>query len=71
MVVRRGHVETFDQLTQRFAMSGRNIEVIWDRRVGDRRHEHLEAADERRHRERRAPLPDTWDLVHFFVKKIV
>jgi hypothetical protein len=57
VVVRRGEREVFDRLR---AELGAEIEVIWDRRVRDRRVIIQDVADERRRGERRAPVDATF-----------
>jgi hypothetical protein len=56
--VRRGQFSTYDILVERTQLLN-NVDVQWDRRVGERRFERRNIASERRRRERRRPsVPD-------------
>ncbi len=64
-VVRRGETEVFQTLQDRLAEL-QLAEVIWDRRVGDRRTPPSAlAVPERRRRDRRTPAPVTWGPLGF------
>ncbi len=59
IVVRRGEAEVFERLQAEFAGTPDVAEVIWDRRVRDRRVIIQDVEVERRRGERRAPLDAT------------
>lgn len=66
MVVQRDDEERYQLLRKLF--QGQRVEVVRDRRVGDRRATGAAAAaGNRRRGERRAPLPDSWVNLGFFV----
>lgn len=65
MVVRVGAQERFDQLTRMFGAEG--VEIIWDRRYGERRRRAAPAEIDRRHRDRRSPPAPTWSALDFVV----
>jgi site-specific recombinase XerC len=56
VVVRRGEAEVFESLQEHFALGPDPTPVIWDRRIRDRRVIIRDAAPDRRHGERRAPI---------------
>jgi DNA-binding NtrC family response regulator/tetratricopeptide (TPR) repeat protein len=65
-VVRRGEAELFEMLQGH--LTALNLgQVIWDRRVGDRRREPAISTRERRRHERRRARPATWDTLGFLV----
>ena len=51
-IVSRSFPELYDYLVERFA-GDTNVEVIWDRRVGERRRRSEPSPDERRQADRR------------------
>jgi hypothetical protein len=59
IVVRRGATDVFERLRAELAGKRNAPEVIWDRRVRDRRVIIRDVAIERRRGERRAPLDAT------------
>ncbi|MBI1893760.1 MAG: hypothetical protein HYS14_06580 [Candidatus Rokubacteria bacterium] len=63
-IVRRGESEIFQLFREHFADVG-FVDVIWDRRLGDRRRVHRDVAVERRRGERRHPAPKTWSAFGF------
>lgn len=66
MVVQRDDEERYELLRKLF--QGQRVEVVRDRRVGDRRATGAAAdAGNRRRGERRAPLPSSWVNLGFFV----
>jgi len=65
-VVRRGEEELFVTLEAHRAQLGLD-EVIWDRRVDERRGEEGGVEGERGRDERRAPPPAAWSSVGFFL----
>jgi hypothetical protein len=65
--VKRGEFRRYDDLHKAFAADG-PTEVTWDRRLRDRRKASLSANDEeRRHTERRLPVPPSWVGLGFVV----
>jgi hypothetical protein len=65
MVVRVGAQERFNQLTRIFAAEG--VEIIWDRRHGERRHRSAPAEVDRRRRDRRSSPSSSWSALDFVV----
>ena len=63
MIVRRGCSGRFDALQD--VARERPMEVIWDRRQGDRRQLDRTVGAQRRQTERRQPPPATWELADF------
>ena len=71
IVVRRGATEVFERLRAEFAGKRNAPEVIWDRRVRDRRGIIQDVAIERRRGERRAPLDATqWATRGYIVVRL-
>src|SRR5262245_51343026 len=69
VIVRRGETEVYERLKAQFAGMP-NVQVIWDRRVRDRRVIIQDVDDERRRGERRAPLDATmWATRGYFVAR--
>lgn len=66
VVVGRGHLSRFEFLRRHLEEPGL-VEVIWDRRLRERRHQTRPLALERRRGERRQPLPLTWTALNFLV----
>src|SRR3990172_1701146 len=64
-IVQRGKEETFQILQKRFG--NKDVEVIWDRRVGSRRTGYAGVVPERRRQERRARAPITWGALGFLL----
>ena len=69
MIVRRGQTERYRSLTETFGRDPINATVMWDRREHDRRRDARPSTSERRRRDRRAPLPSTWQTLDFVVAK--
>jgi len=65
IIVRRGCQERFEQLREVF--SDEDVEVLWDRRADDRRHQEGEVPLDRRVRDRRRPPPRSWTALDFIV----
>lgn len=65
-IVRRGEMDTFWVLKRELEEPD-VVCVIWDRRVGERRASSGTSRDDRRRRERRGALPDTWLSFGFVV----
>ena len=63
VIVRRGAVERFRVLQETFAEEP--VEIMWDRRAGDRRQRRSPPTTDRRRRERRGPPPVTWTALDF------
>ena len=69
MIVRRGQHDRFLSLQQTFGPDPIRVEIIWDRRNGDRRERSpsMSSTAERRRHERRGPVPSTWGALDFIV----
>jgi hypothetical protein len=67
MVVQRGDKDRFRFLSATFR--DRPVEVLWDRRVGDRRRSAEGAVVERRSGDRRQSPPSSWDNLGFLVAR--
>ena len=67
MVVQRGDHERYRFLSSTFR--DRPVEVVWDRRTGDRRRVSDDPAFERRAGDRRTRLPASWDALGFLVAR--
>jgi hypothetical protein len=67
IVVRAGAIDRFAALRAAFAAEG--VEVVWDRRHGERRRLPADVvpAVERRHHDRRGAPPVSWTLLDFLV----
>ncbi len=67
IIVRAGAVDRFAALRSAFAPEG--VEVVWDRREGQRRRTGGASTpgSERRRRDRRGPVPSSWALLDFLV----
>jgi hypothetical protein len=67
IVVRTGAVDRFAALRAAFAMEG--VDVVWDRRLGERRRVSGDSpsASDRRRRDRRGLEPASWVLLDFLV----
>ena len=67
IVVRAGAVDRFAALRAAFAPEG--VEVVWDRRVGERRRSapSPDPTPDRRRRDRRGSEPPSWTLLDFLV----
>jgi hypothetical protein len=67
MVVQRGDLDRFRFLSTTFR--DRPVEVVWDRRVGDRRRSADASAVDRRAGDRRNTPPASWDNLGFLVAR--
>jgi len=67
MIVRRGQIERYEFLEKAF--TDEPIQVIWDRRIGERRGQTQPTSMDRRQGERRRQLPTSWDVLDFVVAK--
>jgi hypothetical protein len=67
IVVRAGAVDRFAALKAAFAPEG--VDVVWDRRLGERRRSSSDSAQgsERRRSDRRGSIPVSWSLLDFLV----
>jgi hypothetical protein len=67
VIVRRGHFATFELLTRSFA-GDPSVQIIWDRRMGERRLS-AEGRDngERRSSDRRRTPPPQWGQLNYMV----
>jgi hypothetical protein len=66
VVVRAGAVDRFAALKSALAPDG--VDVVWDRRLGDRRRSDDSAqALDRRRLDRRGSMPASWSLLDFLV----
>ena len=67
VVVRRGHFATFELLARTFA-DDPTVQIIWDRRMGERRQTtRNHNGDERRRSDRRRPLPSQWSQLNYMI----
>jgi hypothetical protein len=67
VIVRRGHFATFELLTRTFA-DDPSVQIIWDRRIGERRRASDGAGDaERRQSDRRRTPPSQWGQLNYMV----
>jgi len=67
VVVRRGHFATFELLARTFA-DDPTVQIIWDRRMGERRQtSRSHNGDERRRNDRRRPLPNQWSQLNYMI----
>jgi hypothetical protein len=67
VVVRRGHFATFELLTRTFA-GDLSVQIIWDRRMGERRRAACGPADgERRRSDRRREPPPQWGQLNYMI----
>ena len=67
VIVRRGHFATFELLTRTFA-DDPSVQIIWDRRISERRHSTAHAGDvDRRGADRRKSAPNQWRQLNYMV----
>jgi len=65
--VRRGHFATFELLTRTFA-GDPSVQIIWDRRTGERRQSgDRVGGSERRRSDRRRVPPLQWDQMNYMI----
>jgi hypothetical protein len=66
VVVRRGHFATFELLIRTFS-DDPGVQIIWDRRMGERRQsiDGRGPADRRRGSDRRRVPPSQWAQMHY------
>ena len=67
VIVRRGHFATFELLTRTFA-DDPSMQIVWDRRLAERRRaEARPGHDERRNADRRHPPPAQWGQMNYMI----
>jgi hypothetical protein len=67
VIVRRGHFATFELLTRTFA-GDLSVQIMWDRRMGERRSAARGPADsERRRSDRRREPPSQWGQLNYMI----
>ncbi len=67
VVVRRGHFATFELLSRTFG-DDPSVQIIWDRRMGDRRTAAEGASrPDRRRTDRRRVAPTQWRQLNYIV----
>jgi hypothetical protein len=67
VIVRRGQFATFELLTRTFADDS-TVQIIWDRRIGERRRASDAAGStERRHGDRRRVPPTHWSQLNYTI----
>ncbi len=67
MVVQRGELERFRFLCSTFRDP--SVEVVWDRRVAERRATTMVPASDRRRADRRSSTPPSWNNLGFLVAR--
>ncbi len=65
VIVRRGHFATFELLTRTFA-NDPSMQIIWDRRIGERRQSAGDVAPRNRRDRRRVP-PLQWGQMNYMI----
>jgi hypothetical protein len=68
VIVRRGLSEWYYRFLRVFAVN-RGLDIIVDRRAGERRQIPRSSPEDRRSRDRRGPTPPTWTKADFIVLK--
>ncbi len=67
VIVRRGHFATFELLTRTFA-DDPSVQIIWDRRMGERRQAvGRPATSDRRRSDRRRTPPTQWGQLNYMI----
>jgi hypothetical protein len=67
VIVRRGHFATFELLTRTFA-DDPMVQIIWDRRIGERRQPgDGHGVSERRRSDRRRVPPLQWGQLNYMI----
>ena len=69
VIVRRGHFATYELLTRTFA-DDPSVQIIWDRRIGERRRSvsaELSGAAKRRETDRRRRPPTQWGQLNYMI----
>jgi hypothetical protein len=67
VIVRRGHFATFELLTRTFA-DDPSVQIMWDRRMGERRQNGARLLDgDRRRTDRRRVPPKQWIQLNYMI----
>jgi hypothetical protein len=67
VIVRRGHFATYELLTRTFAGDA-TVQIMWDRRMAERRQSAARTgSDERRRRDRRRTPPTQWGQLNYMI----
>lgn len=68
VIVRRGQFATFELLTHTFA-DDHSVQIIWDRRMGERRQASRgpEDSERRRRSDRRREPPSHWNQLNYMI----
>lgn len=67
VIVRRGHFATFELLSRTFS-DDLSVQIIWDRRMGERRQASRGAGDGERRRSDRRRAPSTqWGQLNYMI----
>ena len=67
VIVRRGHFATYELLTRTFA-DDPTVQILWDRRMGERRQAARGPDDsERRRNDRRREPPSQWSQLNYII----
>jgi hypothetical protein len=67
VIVRRGHFATFELLMRIFA-DDPMVQIIWDRRIGERRQNGARTLDaDRRRTDRRRTAPTQWTQLNYYM----
>jgi hypothetical protein len=66
-VVHRDFPDVFNYLRRNFAEDRGSVDVIWDRRVIERRRARVDTPVDRRRTERRGPPPSTWTSLSMLI----
>lgn len=67
VIVRRGHFATFELLTRTFA-GDPSVQIVWDRRMGERRQSAGDSAPRNRRRsDRRRVPPPQWGQMNYMI----
>jgi hypothetical protein len=67
VIVRRGHFATYELLTRTFA-GDPTVQIMWDRRMGERRQSVARTgSDDRRRTDRRRMPPLQWGQLNYMI----
>lgn len=67
VIVRRGHFATYELLTRTFA-GDPTVQIMWDRRMGERRRSvDRPDSDDRRRSDRRRTPPMQWGQLNYMI----
>jgi hypothetical protein len=71
VIVRRGHFATYELLTRTFA-GDPSVQIMWDRRMSERRQSaNRVSSDERRRSDRRRTPPMQWGQLNYMIARDV